>query len=110
MSGHSEGCLTSKATCSEASMPRVAKPYLHRGWFVTNIGGERQKLCRESGGIAVAREALDRLKVDRCRVGRVLPPALPSREGSGHLHPLPPRLAAGPRRREADLPEGQIGR
>ncbi|OAI54975.1 hypothetical protein AYO44_13885 [Planctomycetaceae bacterium SCGC AG-212-F19] len=46
-------------------MPRVAKPYLHRGWFVTNIGGERRKLCRESEGMTLAQEALDRLKVER---------------------------------------------
>jgi len=28
-------------------MPRPAKPYVHRGWWVTNIGGTRPKLCRE---------------------------------------------------------------
>ena len=31
-------------------MPRRPKPYLHRGWYVTNIGGVRHKLCPEADG------------------------------------------------------------
>ena len=31
-------------------MPRKPKPYVHRGWWVTNMGGQRQKLCREEEG------------------------------------------------------------
>src|SRR5262249_48022660 len=60
----------------EASMPRIAKPYVHRGWDVTNVGGERRKLCRESEGPGVAQEAFDRLKVERHDNGGRLPPEL----------------------------------
>jgi integrase len=43
-------------------MPRPAKPYLWRGWFITNLGGRRHRLCKESEGIKVAREAMIRLR------------------------------------------------
>jgi hypothetical protein len=43
-------------------MPRPAKPYLWRGWFITNLGGQRHRLCKESEGIKVAREAMLRLR------------------------------------------------
>lgn len=43
-------------------MPRPAKPYLWRGWYVTNLGGQRHRLCKEAEGIRVAREAMLRLR------------------------------------------------
>ena len=43
-------------------MPRPAQPYLSRGWYVTNLGGKRQRLCPEAGGLRAAREALLRLQ------------------------------------------------
>jgi integrase len=46
-------------------MPRPAKPYLHRGWWVTNIGGPRHKLCREEAGRATADEAFHALLHER---------------------------------------------
>lgn len=57
-------------------MPRRATPYPWRGWYVTNIGGRRQKLCRLERGAGAAEEALDRLKVKRHENGGVLPPKL----------------------------------
>lgn len=39
-------------------MPRHPAPYRHRGWFVTNAGGRRHKLCREEEGKAAARRSL----------------------------------------------------
>ncbi len=45
-------------------MPRQAKPYLCRGWYVTNIGGKRHRLCREADGLKAARDALQRLRVE----------------------------------------------
>ena len=46
-------------------MPRPAKPYLHRGWWVTNIGGTRQKLCHEAAGADAADDAFHNLKLER---------------------------------------------
>lgn len=43
-------------------MPRLAQPYLSRGWYVTNLGGKRQRLCEEADGLRAAREALVRLQ------------------------------------------------
>jgi integrase len=57
-------------------MPRRANPYPHRGWFVSNVGGQRHKLCRVSEGITAAQESLDRLKVERHNNGGRAFPAL----------------------------------
>jgi integrase len=55
-------------------MPRPAKPYVHRGWWVTNLGGARHKLCREEEGRSAAEEAFDNLKRERRRSGgRIIP-------------------------------------
>ena len=43
-------------------MPRPAQPYLCRGWYVTNLGGKRQRLCPEADGLRAARDALLRLQ------------------------------------------------
>jgi integrase len=43
-------------------MPRPAKPYPYRGWFVTNLGGKRHRLCPEKAGLKAAQEALVALK------------------------------------------------
>src|SRR4051812_29186625 len=41
-------------------MPRVPKPYLHKGWYKTNAGGKRQHpLCREEEGLTKARRLLN---------------------------------------------------
>jgi hypothetical protein len=50
-------------------MPRSAKPYLHRGWWVTNIGGPRHKLCREEEGFEAAQDAFDELRQERRQNG-----------------------------------------
>ncbi|HWG47479.1 MAG TPA: tyrosine-type recombinase/integrase [Gemmataceae bacterium] len=50
-------------------MPRPAKPYLHRGWWVTNIGGTRHKLCREEDGCEAAQDAFDELRQERRQNG-----------------------------------------
>jgi hypothetical protein len=42
-------------------MPRKAKAYLHRGWFVTNLNSQRHKLCREEEGYESAQVALGKL-------------------------------------------------
>jgi integrase len=40
-------------------MPRIPKPYAHKGWFRTNVGGLRgHKLCRVEEGMAKARRML----------------------------------------------------
>ena len=39
-------------------MPRPAKPYLCRGWYVTNLGGKPQRLCPEADGLRAAKDAL----------------------------------------------------
>lgn len=55
-------------------MPRRAKPYVHRGWFVSNVGGERHKLCREEDGVEAAEDALAELQQQRRhRGGRGFP-------------------------------------
>ena len=38
-------------------MPRRAKPYLHRSWYVNYLGGVRHKLCPETDGLATAEDA-----------------------------------------------------
>jgi integrase len=43
-------------------MPRPAKPYLCRGWYVSNLGGKRHRLCPEADGLKAARDALLRLQ------------------------------------------------
>lgn len=43
-------------------MPRPAQPYLSRGWYVTNLGGKRQRLCPAADGLRAARDALLRLQ------------------------------------------------
>ena len=43
-------------------MPRTAQPYLSRGWYVTNLGGKRHRLCPEADGLRAAREALGLLQ------------------------------------------------
>lgn len=57
-------------------MPRQARPFLHRGWYITEVGGTRRKLCREEDGLPKAQELLDRLKVERHDGGGRLPPEL----------------------------------
>jgi integrase len=42
-------------------MPRVPKPYVFRGWYVTGAGGKRTKLCEESAGFEEAQRRLDAL-------------------------------------------------
>jgi integrase len=44
-------------------MPRPAKPYPERDWYITRAGGEYVKLCRRSEGMAKAKSLLrDHLK------------------------------------------------
>ena len=43
-------------------MSRPAKPYLCRGWYVTNLGGKRHRLCPEADGLRASRDALFRLQ------------------------------------------------
>ncbi len=50
-------------------MPRRAKPYLHRGWYVTNVGGVRHKLCPEADGPHAAEDAFLGLQTERRRTG-----------------------------------------
>ena len=54
-------------------MPRPPKPYLHRGWFVTNVGGQRRKLCRADEGKKAAHAALLDVLRERRDSGRVMP-------------------------------------
>src|SRR5256885_1471854 len=55
-------------------MPRPAKPYLHRGWWVTNVGGTRSKLCREEDGKESAEDAFLKLRqARRDSDGRIFP-------------------------------------
>jgi hypothetical protein len=35
-------------------MPREPKRFVHRGWYVTEMGGQRIKLCRAHEGQKVA--------------------------------------------------------
>jgi integrase len=46
-------------------MSRRPKPFPHRGWYVTNAGGERTKLCRVEEGYRNAELALARLLVEQ---------------------------------------------
>lgn len=39
-------------------MPRRPKPFFHRGWWVTNVGGSRTKLAQGRDGKAAAEDAL----------------------------------------------------
>lgn len=57
-------------------MPRPPKPYLFRDWFVTKLGGQRQKLCRAEEGVEEARKALRRLQIERDDLGGRSFPAL----------------------------------
>jgi integrase len=57
-------------------MPRPAKPYLHRGWWVTNVGGTRKKLCREEVGRDAAEGALLALRQERQQNGGLTYPNL----------------------------------
>src|SRR5947209_2800612 len=50
-------------------MSRRPKPYLHRGWYVTNVGGHRHKLCTEEAGREAAENALLDLLQQRRRPG-----------------------------------------
>jgi hypothetical protein len=50
-------------------MSRPAKPYLHRSWWAANVGGTRNKLCRQEAGPQAARGALDDLKQQRRQNG-----------------------------------------
>ena len=65
-------------------MPRPAKPYLSRGWYVTNLGGKRQQICPAADGLRAAGEALVRLQGEIAdNGGRPFPvavhtPALPN--------------------------------
>jgi len=55
-------------------MARPAKPYLHRGWWVTNVGTTRHKLCREDAGADAAHDAFQKLHDEkRQNGGRPLP-------------------------------------
>jgi hypothetical protein len=42
-------------------MPRTPKPHLHRGWYVSNVGGERHEPCRESEGKKAAVNGLGKV-------------------------------------------------
>lgn len=46
-------------------MPRPARPYPHRGHYVTDRGGTRHKLCAEDDGMDVALEKLGELLKQR---------------------------------------------
>jgi integrase len=46
-------------------MPRQPKPFPHQGWYKTNLGGQRRKLCRIEEGTRAADIALARLLVER---------------------------------------------
>jgi hypothetical protein len=59
-------------------MPRIAKPYKERAWYITRAGGEFRRLCPVSDGLAKARallrEHLKQLEQQRERNGgRTLP-------------------------------------
>lgn len=57
-------------------MARPAKPFPHQGWFKTNLGGRRTKLCPIEEGIQKAREVLRTLQGEQDRSGGTLPPEL----------------------------------
>lgn len=50
-------------------MARPAKPYLHRGWWVTNVGTTRHKLCREEAGADTALDAFQKLHQEKQQNG-----------------------------------------
>ncbi len=50
-------------------MPRPPKPFLHRGWYVTDLGGTRHRLCRAEAGRKAAEEALLDLLQERRQFG-----------------------------------------
>src|SRR5215213_9313783 len=39
-------------------MPRPAKPYLERDWYISRPGGEYLRLCHRTEGMAKAKEVL----------------------------------------------------
>jgi integrase len=41
-----------------SSMPRQPKPFFHRGWWITDIGGQRTKLARGEENRKIAEQAL----------------------------------------------------
>jgi hypothetical protein len=54
--------LSGKVPCAEeASMPHVPKPFFHRGWWVTDVGGERTKLAHGRDNHKQAEQALHEL-------------------------------------------------
>lgn len=59
-------------------MSRPAKPFKHEGWYKTNIGGKRTKLCKIECGFKAAEDALAKLRVTRQEA-----------VASGHAHAPP---------------------
>jgi integrase len=57
-------------------MARPVSPFPHQGWFKTNLGGRRRKLCPIEEGIQKARELLRNLQNEQERNGGTLPPEL----------------------------------
>ncbi len=61
-------------------MPREAKPYLERGWYVSRPHGQYLRLCAQSDGMTEARRLLKlelgRLEEDREKMGGRLPAKL----------------------------------
>jgi len=57
-------------------MARPANPFPHQGWYKTNLGGKRRKLCRIEEGIKKARDILRNLEGERESHGGSLPPEL----------------------------------
>jgi integrase len=49
-------------------MSRAAKPFKHEGWYKTNVGGTRTRLCPVEDGFKAAEDALARLKVGRMQI------------------------------------------
>ena len=50
--------LRQKLLLDGSVMPRRPKPFFHRGWWVTNVGGIRTKLAQGRGSKAAAEDAL----------------------------------------------------
>lgn len=46
-------------------MPRKPRPRLHQGWWITDVGGVRTKLCKEEDGVEVAVVALEKLLAEQ---------------------------------------------
>ena len=58
-------------------MPRRPKPFFHRGWWCTNVGGSRTKLAQGRDGGAAAEDAvLDLLQELRTSANRKTYPQL----------------------------------